>query len=103
MKITQRMTIFVAAGGPTPRPRNSVAKKWVPLSRAADDNAAGNGQDANGIDEGGFDGTLQLDVLFDVGRETLQDGVQNTAGLARLHHVYVQSVENLRRAAHRRG
>src|SRR6267378_216500 len=54
------------------------------------DHAAGDGQDAHRIDKGGLDGALQLDVLFDVGRETLQNGVQNTAGLARFDHVYIQ-------------
>ena len=52
-------------------------------------NTAGHGQDAYRINEGGLDGALQLDVLFDVSREPLQNGIQNTAGFAGLDHVYV--------------
>src|SRR5258708_9335651 len=66
------------------------------------DNAARDGQDAYRVDQGGLDGALQLYVLFDVGREALQNGVQNTAGLARLDHVDVQGGKYLWRASHSR-
>ena len=52
-------------------------------------------QNADRIDQRGLHGALQLDVLFDVGRKALQNGVENTARLARFHHVDVQRVEDL--------
>jgi len=43
------MTIFVGSGRSTPRPANSVAKMGTTFPEQQDDNAAGNGQDANGM------------------------------------------------------
>ena len=64
------------------------------------DNAPSDGQDADRVDHGRFHRSLQLDVLFDVGRKPLEDGIENTARLARLDHVHVQRIKNLGRAAH---
>ena len=55
------------------------------------DDAAAIGHDTDRVDQGGLHGALQLDVLFNVGRQALQNGVENTAGLARFHHVDVQA------------
>src|SRR6266516_1708669 len=55
---------------------------------------------AHWIDESGLDGALQFDVLFDVRRKALQNGIQNTARLTGLDHVDVQGIEDLWRAAH---
>src|SRR6202043_699941 len=41
-----------------------------------------------------------FDVLFNVGRETLQNDVQNTARFSGFHHVHVQTVKHFWRAAH---
>ncbi len=43
------------------------------------------------------------DRLFDVGSKTLEDGVENTTGLARGDHVDVEIVEGCRVFAHRLG
>src|SRR5207248_3305795 len=64
------------------------------------DDGTRDGQDAYRVDQGRFHSTLQFDVLFDVRRKTLKNGVENTARLARFHHVHVQGVEDFRRAAH---
>ena len=55
------------------------------------------------IDHRGVDLRLQFDVLFNVGRQTLENGVENTAGLAGGDHVDVEVVEGLRVFAHRLG
>ena len=67
-----------------------------------DDNAACNRQHADWIDQRGLHRALQLDVFLDVSGEALKNGVQNTARFARLHHVDVQRVENLRILPHGR-
>ena len=46
---------------------------------------------------------VQLDGLLDVGRETLQDRVENTAGFAGGDHVREEVVEDLGMLAHRVG
>src|SRR6267154_181090 len=61
---------------------------------------AGNADDADGVHHRRLDGALQLDVLFEVSRQPLQNGVENTARLARFHHVGVQRIENLGRRLH---
>src|SRR5882724_126815 len=67
------------------------------------DDTAGHGQNADRIYKCRFDDSLQLDVLFDVGRKALQNGVENTPRFARFDHVHVQRVEDLRRGSHRSG
>ena len=57
-------------------------------------------QDGDRIDQRRLHGALQLDVLFDVGRQALQNGVENTARLAGFHQVDVQRVEYLFVLAH---
>ena len=66
------------------------------------DDAGSDRYHAHRIDESRLDGALQFDVLFDVRRKTLQNGIQNTAGLTGLDHVDVQGIEDFWRAAHRR-
>ena len=65
------------------------------LPQQKDDDADGDGDDRDRIDHRRLHGALQFDVLFDVAREALQNGVENTARLARFHHVVVQRVEDL--------
>src|SRR5580658_10799244 len=60
-----------------------------------DDDAAGDAEDGDRIDHRGLHGALQLDVLFDVAGEPLQNGVENTARLSGFHHVVVERVEDL--------
>src|SRR5208282_3022034 len=50
--------------------------------------------DRHGIDQRRFDGRAQLDRLFHVDGQALQDDVENTAGLAGLDHVGRQVVED---------
>src|ERR1700733_3781785 len=65
------------------------------LPEQQDDDAAGDAQDGDRINHGGLHGALQLDVLFNVAGEALENGVQNTARLAGFDHVVVQRVEDL--------
>ena len=64
---------------------------------------AGDRDDGDRVDQGGLDLALQLDGLLDVGREALQDGVEDTARLAGGDHVDEEVVERLRVLAHRLG
>src|SRR5262249_40904250 len=48
---------------------------------------AGNTDDRGGVDQCRLHRRLQLDVLFYVRCQTLENGVQNTAGFASLDHV----------------
>ncbi len=59
------------------------------------DHEHGNDDDGNRIDEGGLDGGPHLDGLFDVLRDALENGVQNTAGFASFDHVGGEVVEDL--------
>src|ERR1700691_2497367 len=65
------------------------------LPQQQDDDAAGNAHDGGRINHGGLHGALELDVLFNVAGEALENGVQNTARLAGFDHVVVQRVEDL--------
>ena len=51
--------------------------------------------DGDRVDERRSNLALELDVLLDVGGEPLQDGVEDTAGLARRDHVDVEVVKGL--------
>src|SRR5580692_9207298 len=65
------------------------------LPQQQNDDAAGNAQDGGRVDHGGLHGALELDVLFDVAGEALENRVQNTARLAGFDHVVVEGVEDL--------
>jgi hypothetical protein len=52
--------------------------------------------DGDGIDHRGPHGRAELDDLLDVGRQALEDDVEDTAGLAGGDHVGVEVVERLR-------
>ncbi len=71
------------------------------LPQDHEDHDARDRQDRDRVDHRALDLGLQLDVLLDVGRESLQDRVQDTAGLAGRDHVREQVVEGLRVLAHR--
>src|SRR5271157_2379308 len=81
------------------RERNSQSDKKVgedrhhPLEQRAHDQA-GEGDDGYRVDQRRLDGGAQLDCLFHVDRQALEDDVENTAGLARLDHVGGQVVED---------
>src|SRR5581483_5817432 len=64
------------------------------------DDEDGDADDGDRVDQGRTDGSLELDVLFDIGCKALQDGVENTAGFARVDHVDHKVVEDLGIAAH---
>jgi hypothetical protein len=59
------------------------------------DDDGGDRDDGDRVDQGGADLGAQLDRLLDVGREALQDGVEDTARLAGGDHVHVEIVEGL--------
>src|SRR6202789_4145990 len=65
------------------------------LPQQQDDDAASDAQDGGRINHRGLHGAFELDVLFNVAGEALQNGVQNTARLAGFDHVVVQRVEDL--------
>ena len=65
--------------------------------------SAGDHDDGNRVDHRRLHLALQLHGLFDVGREALENRVEDTARLARRHHVGEQRVERLRVLAHRVG
>ena len=87
------------------RQRNSQSDKEVgedrhhPLEQRAHDQHR-EGDDGHRVDQRRLDGRAQLDRLFHVDRQALQDEVENTAGLARLDHVGRQIVEDDRILAH---
>src|SRR3954469_23786423 len=59
------------------------------------DHQGGDDDDRYRVDERRLDLGVQLDRLLDVGREALQDDVEDTARLAGRHHVGEQVVERL--------
>ena len=67
------------------------------------DDHYGDADDGDRVNHRGFHGALQLYVLFDVAGEALQNCVENTAGLARFHHVVVKGIKDLFVLLHRRG
>ena len=73
----------------------------LPQNDADDD--GGDDDDRDRIDHRGLDLALQLDVLLDVGREALENRVEDAARLARGNHVGEQRVEGLRMLLHRVG
>src|SRR5262249_13252520 len=56
----------------------------------------GDDDDGNRIDQGAFHVALQFDHLFQVGRQALQNDVENTAGFAGGDHVAIEMVEGAR-------
>src|SRR5208337_697912 len=54
----------------------------------------------HGVNQRRLDGRAQLDRLFDIDGEALQDDVENTASLAGLDHVGGQVVKDIRILAH---
>ena len=70
------------------------------LPQQQDDHARGNRQDGDRINQRGLHGALQFDVLLDVGRKALQNGVENTARLARFDEVHIQGVKDFFVLAH---
>ena len=85
----------VGSGKSTPRPLKSVMKIGHDLPQQENDDAAGDAHNGDRINQGGLHGALQLDVLFDVAGEALENGVENTARFAGFDHVVVESVEDL--------
>src|SRR4029077_5726614 len=64
------------------------------LPKKQGDDRASNAQEGDRINQRGIHRPLQLDVLLDVGREALENGVEDTARLSVLHHVVVERVED---------
>ena len=87
------------------RKRNSQSDKHVgedrhhPLEQRAHDQP-GQGDDGHRVDQRRLDGRAQLDRLFHVNGQALEDDVENTAGLASFDHVGRQVVEDDRILAH---
>ena len=67
------------------------------------DDRARDDDDGDRIDHRRLHLALQLHGLFDVGREPLENRVEDAARLARRHHVREQRIERLRMLAHRIG
>src|ERR1700735_4871894 len=72
------------------------------LPQEKNDHATGDAHDRSRIDCRRLDSAFQFDVLLDVGREPLQNGVENAARLAGLDHVVVESIEDFVVLLHRR-
>ena len=90
----------VGRGSATPNPTNRLAKIGTThLSRAATISIA-RPTTATGINQRRLDGGAQLDRLFHIDGQALQNDVENTAGLTRLDHVGGEVVENDRIPAH---
>src|ERR1700720_4338440 len=73
------------------------------LPQDDEDHEGGDDDDRHRVDQRRFHLALQLDRLLDVGRQALQDDVQDAARLARRDHVDVEVVEGLRMFPHRLG
>jgi hypothetical protein len=73
------------------------------LPKQQDDHRRRNAEYGNGINHGRLHGPFQLDVLFDVARQALENGIENTARLAGFHHVVIERIENLLVLLHRSG
>ena len=99
MKLLNRSRYALAAEDPRPGPANNVAKIGTTFHSSSMMTPPATVKTRDRIHQRGFHGALQLDVLFDVGREALQNGVENTAGLAGFHHVHVQRIEDFCDAA----
>ena len=65
--------------------------------------SGGDGHDGDRIDHRRLDLTFELDRLLDVGRQPLENGVENAARLAGGDHVGKERVEGLRMLLHRVG
>src|SRR3984893_17272454 len=87
------------------RKRNSQSDKKIgedrhhPLEQRGHDHHS-KGNDGDRVDQRRLDGRAQLDRLFHVDGQALENDVENTAGLARLDHVGSQVVEDDRKPAH---
>ena len=97
------MTTRVGSGSSAPRPENSDAKVGMTFQRMTPTTSAGDDDDGDRVDHRRLHLALQLHGLFDVGRQALENRVEDTARLARRHHVGEQRVERLRVLAHRVG
>ena len=94
------MTNRVGSGSSAPRPANIEAKVGMTFHRMTAMTMPAIADDRDRVDHGALDLGLQLDVLLDVGREALEDGVEDTARLAGRDHVREQVVEDLGVLAH---
>ena len=82
------MTIRVGSGRSTPKSIEQRHENRNDLPQQQRDHASRDAdQDRDRIDHRGLHRALQLDVLFNVGGEALQNGVENTARFSRFHHV----------------
>src|SRR5580704_15785209 len=73
------------------------------LPQQQSDDASGDKQNHHRVNQRGLHGALQLYVLLDVGREALENDVQNTARLAGFDHVDVEIIEDLLELTHGSG
>ena len=97
------MTTRVGSGRSAPRPGEQRREGRDDLPQDDADDAAGDDDDGDRIDHRRLDLALQLDRLLDVGREPLENRVEDTARLARRDHVGEQRIEGLRMLPHRVG
>src|SRR6266481_6232903 len=73
------------------------------LPEQKDDDGRGDAYNTDRVNQRRLNRRLQFHVLLNIGRKPLQNGVENTARLPRLHHVAVERVKHLRILFHRRG
>ena len=97
------MTMRVGSGSSAPRPPNSDAKVGMTFQRMTPTTTAGDDDDRDRIDHRRLHLAGQLDGLLDVGREPLENRVENAARLAGGDHVGEERIEGLRVLAHRVG
>jgi hypothetical protein len=91
------MTIRVGSGSSA---REEARKRGddLPQNRRYDDRR--NGDDRDGVHHRGFDLALELDGLFNVHGEPLENPVQDATSLAGSDHVGIQRVEHFRVLLH---
>ena len=87
-------TRSVGPGSFSPAPSNISLNTGMTNTRRTRDDGHRNDNDDGRVDHGAFDLSLQRLALFQEDGESPQNGIQNTAGFARVHEVYEQIIED---------
>ena len=97
------MTTRVGSGRSRAKAGKELGERRNDLPQNHRHDEAGDHDDGDRINHRRLDLPFQLDGFFDVGRQPFENRVENTARLARRHHVREQVVERLGMLAHRVG